>query len=74
MPGATPEIVLTTSSGWQVAVAVSGMMKFLPAKKMKLPEDQHLVDERVDDPPERPLDLPPPGEVAVEEVGAQRDE
>src|SRR4051794_33118995 len=41
MPGATPETVLTTLVGSSCR-AVSAMMKFLPAKKMKLPRTSTL--------------------------------
>ena len=37
MPGATPVIVRTTMCEPCPCRSISGMMKFLPAKKMKLP-------------------------------------
>ena len=73
MPGATPDTVLTTRVGSSCR-AVSAMMKFLPAKKMKLPKTSTLSTSGSTTRPERPFDFPQSGQIAVKKIGHQSDD
>ena len=73
MPGATPETVFTTRVGSGRPTAGLADDEVLAGEEDEAAQHQHLVHQRVDDAAERALHLPPPGEVAVEEVGEQGD-
>jgi hypothetical protein len=76
--GVTPVIVFTTMAEGTcspaAAAAMSGMMKFFPAKNAKLPSTRTLSTNGSMTLPKWSFDLPLSRQISIKEIGEQRDD